>query len=92
VPRLPGVEIDRFSGVPPYRQIAAHLRDRIISGDLPARLPSARDLQAEFGVAAITAVKALRLLREEGYARVSPGMGTYAVPPGERPGGAGEGD
>lgn len=79
------VEIDRFSAEPPYRQVAGWLRDRITSGELTGRLPSARDLTGEFGIAAFTAIKALRLLRQEGYARVAPGLGTFAAPPEDWP-------
>jgi GntR family transcriptional regulator len=72
--------IDRFSDVPPFRQVAAVLRDRIRSGQITDRLPSARDLMEEFGVASMTALKALRLLREQGWARMAVGMGTWVSP------------
>jgi DNA-binding GntR family transcriptional regulator len=71
--------IDRFSDQPPYRQVAAVLRDRIRGGQITARLPSARDLVAEFGVAPMTALKALRLLRDEGWAKMAVGMGTWVT-------------
>lgn len=74
------MEVDRFSDTPPYRQVGAILRDRILAGDITARLPSARDLAAEFGIAPFTAIKALRLVREWGYARVTAGMGTFVTP------------
>jgi GntR family transcriptional regulator len=71
------VDVDRFSDVPPYRQVGAILCDRIRAGEITDRLPSARDLAAEFGIAPFTALKALRLVREWGYAKVSQGMGTW---------------
>lgn len=74
------MEIDRFSGVPAYQQLAAWLRERIRVGELTDRLPSAKAITAETGVAPFTAIKALRLLRSEGWARVSPGLGTYVAP------------
>jgi GntR family transcriptional regulator len=74
------MEIDRFSGVPAYKQVAAWLRERIRSGELADRLPSAKAITEEAGVAPFTAIKALRLLRSEGYARVSPGLGTWVAP------------
>jgi GntR family transcriptional regulator len=83
--KLPLMEIDRFSESPPYRQVAAILKDRIRAGEITDRLPSATDLKAEFGIAELTALKALRVLRAAGWARVSPGLGTYAVPADERP-------
>lgn len=75
-----GMEVDQFSDVPPYRQVAAFVRDRIRAGEITDRLPSGKDLQDEFGVAEFTAIKALRLVRAWGYARVSPGRGTWVTP------------
>lgn len=74
------MEVDRFSDVPPYRQVAEHLAARIRSGEITDRVPSGKDIQDEFGVAEFTAIKALRLLRTLGYARVSPGRGTWVAP------------
>lgn len=73
--------IDRDAPDPPYVQIAAILRARITSGELPpgTRLPSVQDLIGEYGVARTTARKALRVLAGEGLARVVPGWGTYAA-------------
>jgi len=72
-------EVDPESPVPPYQQVAAFLRARIESGDLPPgrRLPSIVDLVGTYGIARTTAAKALRVLVDEGLAEVSPGMGTY---------------
>jgi DNA-binding GntR family transcriptional regulator len=75
------VDVDRDSPEPPYRQIAAQLRQRILSGELTGRLPSALTISQEAGVAVLTGRKALRVLVDEGLATQSPGMGTYAVPP-----------
>lgn len=73
--------IDRDAPDPPYLQIAAILRARITSGELPpgTRLPSVAGLIAEYGVARTTARKALRVLAGEGLARVVPGWGTYTA-------------
>jgi DNA-binding GntR family transcriptional regulator len=73
--------IDYDSPVPAYRQVAAVLRGRIESGEYrPAqRLPSINDLVQEYGVARLTANKALRLLVAEGLAELSPGMGFYVT-------------
>lgn len=77
------VSIDQDSPVPPYRQVAAILRQRIEDGDLPPgrRLPSIAGLVQEYGIARTTAAKALRILIDEGLAEVSPGMGTYVTAP-----------
>lgn len=71
--------IDYESATPVYRQVAAVLRGRIESGEYQPgrRLPSVRGLVQEFGIAELTARKALRVLVEDGLAEMSPGMGTY---------------
>lgn len=80
-------QIDRASRVPPWRQIADHLRTAVERGDYspdgPA-LPSVERLSQEFGVARRTAHKALKLLRDEGLIEPEAGMGYYV-----RRGGAG---
>lgn len=74
--------IDRDGPDPPYRQIAAFLRARITSGELPpgARLPAVQAVMDEYGVARATARKAMRVLADEGLARVVTGWGTYVAP------------
>jgi GntR family transcriptional regulator len=78
------VSVDQDSNVPPYRQVAGFLRDRILSGDLAPRqrLPSIAGLVQEYGIARTTAAKALKVLVDEGLAEVVPGWGTYVA---ERP-------
>ena len=75
--------VDYDLPTPPYRQIAAVLRDRIQSGQYKPgqRLPSITTLVQEYGVAHLTANKALRLLVTEGLAELSPGMGYYVTTP-----------
>ena len=75
--------IDYESIDPPYLQLAAILRRRIEDGAITARLPGERDLHAEFGVAVVTARKAVRVLAQEGLVRTVRGWGTYVVTPGE---------
>jgi GntR family transcriptional regulator len=75
------VTVDRDSAVPPYQQIAADLRARIESGEIQpgAALPSVTQIVGQYGVAKLTAQKALRLLIEQGLARMVRGWGTFAV-------------
>jgi DNA-binding transcriptional regulator YhcF (GntR family) len=80
-----GVEVDRDSGVPAYRQIAGQLRDAIRAGELAGRLPSARSIAGETGVGILTARKALRVLTGEGWATVTNGLGTFAASPEDWP-------
>jgi|HubBroStandDraft_6_1064221.scaffolds.fasta_scaffold1629970_2 GntR family transcriptional regulator len=74
--------VDHGSPVAPYRQIAAILRGRIDRGEYEPgqRLPGINDLMQEYGVAHLTANKALRVLVDEGVAMLSPGRGFYVKP------------
>ena len=65
--------------MPPSRQIAAALRGRIESGDLPpgARLPSITTLMQEYGVARNTARRALGILEDAGLIEVVHGWGSF---------------
>ena len=71
--------IDYESATPVYRQVAAILRGRIEDGTYQPgrRLPSITGLVQEFGIAQLTARKALHALVVEGLAEMTPGMGTY---------------
>lgn len=73
-------QIDRSSRVPPWQQIADHLRAEIRAGrwspDGPA-LPSVERLSQEWGVARRTANKALKQLAADGLIEVESGMGYY---------------
>jgi DNA-binding LacI/PurR family transcriptional regulator len=75
------LSIDPASGIPLYQQVAAHLRKRIATGALPvgARVPTHRQLAADYGVSIITINKALAGLVSEGvlYSRV--GRGTFVA-------------
>jgi GntR family transcriptional regulator len=73
--------VDHGSAVAPYRQIAAILRGRIERGEYEPgqRLPGINDLMQEYGVAHLTANKALRLLVAEGLAELSRGRGFYVT-------------
>jgi GntR family transcriptional regulator len=87
VPSVGSVEIDRYSEVPPWRQVAGELRRQILAGEIPAGrpIPSKRTAKQEWGIAGNTYEKVVSLLKAEGLVRTSPGMGIYVVPPEERP-------
>ena len=72
-------EIDRASRTPPWRQIAADLRQEIDAGtygpDDP--LPSIERLVQTYDVNRKTARKALTSLVDAGLVEVEPGMGHY---------------
>jgi GntR family transcriptional regulator len=73
-------EVIDFDGpVPVYRQLAAILRDKIKSGEIPpARpIPSKRSLKETYGVGASTVDRAVGLLREEGLLETVLGKGLF---------------
>ena len=77
------MELDHDGETPIYLQLAAILRARIASGELrPGRpIPSEQSLVQQYGVARLTARKAVALLREEGLVRHVVGRGTFVQPP-----------
>src|ERR1700730_4063905 len=68
---------------PPSVRIASEIRHRIASGQLRAgdRVPSARQITQEWGVAIATATRVLATLRQEGLVRAVPGVGTIVDAP-----------
>ena len=85
---LPGyldrVTVDHEGKTPVYQQIATILREAIERGEIaPGRpVPSESQLMQRYGVARLTARKAVRVLAGEGLVEVVPGRGTYVT---ERP-------
>jgi len=75
------VTVDHEGKTPVYQQIAAILRGRIESGSIPRgrAVPSETQLMQEFGVARLTARKAVRVLAGEGLVEVVPGRGVYVA-------------
>jgi GntR family transcriptional regulator len=73
------VTIDLDQPMPPYRQLAAILRDKIASGELSGRLPSEKSLMQEYGLALGTVRKSIALLRDERLVETTPGWGSYVV-------------
>ncbi|MFF0864123.1 GntR family transcriptional regulator [Nonomuraea sp. NPDC003560] len=74
--------LNREGPVPLYQQVAAEIRRRIESGEIPPghAVPSEQEIEDEFDVSRITATKALRLLRSEGVVYLVPGRGTFVGP------------
>jgi AcrR family transcriptional regulator len=69
------------AGQTPSDRIVAEIRRRITAGELGAgdRVPSARQITQEWGVAIATATKVLARLRQDGLVRVVPGVGTVVT-------------
>ena len=71
---MAGMGLDRGSDLPLYQQVAAHLRNQILDGRLPAgtRLLGSRKLSAELGCSRAIVLTAFDLLYSEGYLRSVP--------------------
>jgi DNA-binding GntR family transcriptional regulator len=64
---------------PPYKRIAEGIRVRIAAGELKSgeQVPSATELCDAYGVSRNTALRALKLLRDEGLIIVEQGWGSF---------------
>ena len=73
--------VDPDGKVPLYLQVAAILRAAIEAGEYaPGRaIPSETALVQRYGVARLTARKAVRVLADEGLVEVVPGRGVYVA-------------
>jgi AcrR family transcriptional regulator len=67
---------------PPYLRIVEDIRRRIDAGELcPGdKVPSARRITRDWGVAIATATKVLSRLQQDGLVHVVPGVGTVVTP------------
>ena len=76
-----GVNADRQSGIPLYRQIYDGLRSAILDGRLEPgkRLPSTRTAALELGVARNTVIAVFEQLVAEGFLRSQVGDGTWVA-------------
>jgi len=72
-------KIDPTGPVPPYKQIAEIIRQRIASGEYlrGSRLPTESEMVETWEVARSTARRAIALLREEGLINTVPQRGSY---------------
>jgi GntR family transcriptional regulator len=72
-----------LSALPPYQRIAAQIIARIESGELQPgdRVPSVNQIMETEGVSRATAARVPGVLRAEGYATATPGVGTIVIKP-----------
>jgi GntR family transcriptional regulator / MocR family aminotransferase len=72
---------DRSSDVALHRQLAAHLRDAILTGELTGgtRLHASRMMAQQLGVSRNTVTQAIDQLVAEGYLETRLGAGTYVA-------------
>lgn len=77
----PEDSIDEVSPVPRYQQVAGLIRARIESGEIqPGQpIPSQTTIMQRYGVARMTAHKALGVLVDEGLVVVVPGVGALVA-------------
>jgi DNA-binding LacI/PurR family transcriptional regulator len=75
------MRLDPDAPVPLYKQVAADLRRRIVTGELAvgARIPPHRELATRYGVSVITINKALSGLVSEGVLYSHVGRGTFVL-------------
>ncbi|MDN7140031.1 PLP-dependent aminotransferase family protein [Pseudomonas sp. JQ170] len=87
---LSGIELDRDSTTPLYRQLYLQIRKQILTGRLQGgiRLPSTRTLSQELNLSRITLLNAFDQLIAEGFLVSRTGAGTYVGDEWERAGGA----
>ncbi|MBV9379887.1 MAG: winged helix-turn-helix transcriptional regulator [Streptosporangiaceae bacterium] len=78
--------IDHESDIPVWIQLYNILLAGIHDGTWAphTRLPSARTIQEESGLARETTKKAFNRLRDEGLVKMVPGRGPFVVGPGSR--------
>lgn len=73
--------LDREAPEPLYEQLAAAIRARILSGDIPAgrRVPSQEELIQEHGISVRTVDSAMKMLKAEGLVRTVKGKGLFVT-------------
>ncbi|MNF40425.1 HTH-type transcriptional regulatory protein GabR [compost metagenome] len=76
---LSGIELDRASSIPLYRQLYLQIRKQILSGRIQGgvRLPSTRTLSKELQLSRISILNAFDQLIAEGFLTSRTGAGTY---------------
>ncbi len=72
---------DQRNRLPPYKKIAADIRAEIQAGRLKPgeQVPSVTQLCDRYSVTRNTAIRALRVLRDEGYVVVEQGWGSFVA-------------
>jgi DNA-binding GntR family transcriptional regulator len=73
------VKIDSASPEHAYLQLAAMLRERVVSGEIASKLPSLTELTAETRLAVGTVRRAISVLAREHLVRTVPGRGTFVI-------------
>lgn len=71
------------SADPPYMQVARHISERIVRGELSPgdKIPSEREMREEWGISKATANKVLAQLKAEGFVYTRVGVGAVVTSP-----------
>lgn len=79
--------VDHDADRPVYQQIAEIIKARIDAGDIAPRkkIPSESSLVQEFGVARVTARRAVAYMRDRGWVYTIPQLGTFVSAAEEEP-------
>lgn len=66
---------------PPYLQVAHHISEQIVRGDLKPgdKIPSERELREQWGISKATANKVLHQLKAEGFVHARVGVGSIVA-------------
>jgi GntR family transcriptional regulator len=74
-------KIDPTAKLPPYKQLAQIIADKIRSGEYPSemRLPSESELMEEYELGRSTVRRAVAYLREQGLVETVATRGTYVL-------------
>ncbi len=78
------LQLDDASGVPPFEQVRARIRDAISAGELAAgaRLPTVRAAAAELGLAVNTVARAYRELEADALIETRGRLGSFVATSG----------
>ena len=69
----------RREQTPPYRRIAADLRQKIAAMQPGEQIPSTTEITEIYHVSRNTALRAIKLLRDEGLITVEQGWGSFVA-------------
>jgi GntR family transcriptional regulator len=74
-------KIDPTGKLPPYRQVAQIMADKIASGEYPrgSRIPTESELVEGYEVARSTARRAVAWLRDQNLVETVPARGSYVL-------------
>ena len=75
------ITIDQASALPLFEQLAAAIREQVMSGELAAgeRLPAGRELGASLDINVHTVLRAYQVLRAEGFIELRRGRGAVVA-------------